>query len=117
MDADELGGWDHLARGVESDENAQAMDAIREVGHGGNYLGCAHTKANFKDSFWKSDLLDYKPFETWEDEGARDTQSLATARVEKMLNDYVQPPLDQGIVDGLDDYIVKRKESEPDSFM
>jgi trimethylamine--corrinoid protein Co-methyltransferase len=80
-------------------------------------LGCAHTQANFKDAFWKSDLLDYKPFETWEDEGARDTQSLATARVEKMLNDYVKPPLDQGIADGLNDYIAKRKEAEPDSFM
>jgi trimethylamine--corrinoid protein Co-methyltransferase len=117
MDADQLGALHHLARGVEIDENAQAMDAIREVGPGGHYLGCAHTQANFKDAFWKSDLLDYKPFETWEDEGARDTQSLATARVEKMLNDYVQPPLDQGIADGLNDYIAKRKEAEPDSFM
>jgi trimethylamine--corrinoid protein Co-methyltransferase len=117
MDADQLGALHHLARGVEIDENAQAMDAIREVGPGGHYLGCAHTQANFKDAFWKSDLLDYKPFETWEDEGARDTQSLATARVEKMLNDYVQPPLDQCIADGLIDYIAKRKEAEPDSFM
>jgi trimethylamine--corrinoid protein Co-methyltransferase len=117
MDADQLGALHHLARGVEIDENAQAMDAIREVGPGGHYLGCLHTQANFKDAFWKSDLLDYKPFETWEDEGARDTQSLATARVEKMLNDYVQPPLDQGIADGLNDYIAKRKEAEPDSFM
>jgi trimethylamine--corrinoid protein Co-methyltransferase len=117
MDADQLGALHHLARGVEIDENAQAMDAIREIGPGGHYLGCAHTQANFKDAFWKSDLLDYKPFETWEDEGARDTQSLATVRVEKMLNDYVQPPLDQGIADGLNDYIAKRKEAEPDSFM
>ena len=117
MDADQLGALHHLARGVEIDENAQAMDAIREVGPGGHYLGCAHTQSNFKDAFWKSDLLDYKPFETWEDEGARDTQSLATARVEKMLNDYVKPPLDQGIADGLNDYIAKRKEAEPDSFM
>jgi trimethylamine--corrinoid protein Co-methyltransferase len=117
MDADQLGALHHLARGVEIDENAQAMDAIREIGPGGHYLGCAHTQANFKDAFWKSDLLDYKPFETWEDEGARDTQSLATVRVEKMLNDYVQPPLDQGIADGLNDYIANRKEAEPDSFM
>ncbi|MCP3880190.1 MAG: trimethylamine methyltransferase family protein, partial [Sulfitobacter sp.] len=74
MDADQLGALHHLARGVEIDENAQALDAIREVGPGGHYLGCAHTQANFKEAFWKSDLLDYKPFETWSDEGARDTQ-------------------------------------------
>ncbi|CAN0590386.1 unnamed protein product, partial [Ectocarpus sp. 12 AP-2014] len=64
MDADQLGTLHHLARGVEMDENAQAMDAIREVGPGGHYLGCAHTQSNFREAFWKSDLLDYKPFET-----------------------------------------------------
>jgi trimethylamine--corrinoid protein Co-methyltransferase len=117
MDADQLGTLHHLARGVEIDENAQAMDAIREVGPGGHYLGCEHTQKNFKSAFWKSDLLDYKPFETWEDEGARDTQALATARVEKMLNDYVQPALDSGIAEGLADFVATKKAAEPDSFM
>ena len=78
MDADQLGILHHMAGGVEIDENAQAMDAIREVGPSGHYLGCAHTQANFKDAFWRSDLLDYKPFETWYEEGARDTMTLAS---------------------------------------
>ena len=117
MDADQLGTLHHLAKGVQIDENAQAMDAIREVGPGGHYLGCAHTQANFKSAFWKSDLLDYKPFETWQDEGARDTQALATVRVEKMLNDYQQPPIDPAIVEALDAFVAKRKAAEPDSFM
>lgn len=117
MDADQLGALHHLARGVEIDENAQAMDAIREVGPGGHYLGCAHTQANFKEAFWKSDLLDYKPFETWSDEGARDTQSLAAARVEKLLGDYVQPPMDPETRAALDAFVAERKAAEPDSFM
>ena len=117
MDADQLGVLHHLARGVEMDENAQAMDAIREVGPGGHYLGCDHTQANFKQAFWKSDLLDYKPFETWEDEGARDTQTLATARIEKMLGDYQQPALDPAITQALDAFVAERKAAEPDSFI
>ncbi|MEX3315548.1 trimethylamine methyltransferase family protein [Sulfitobacter sp. PS-8MA] len=116
MDADQLGTLHHLARGVEMDENAQAMDAIREVGPGGHYLGCVHTQNNFRDAFWKSDLLDYKPFETWSDEGARDTQTLATARVEKMLADYQQPALDPAIREALDAFVAERKAAEPDSF-
>jgi trimethylamine--corrinoid protein Co-methyltransferase len=112
-----LGALHHIARGVEMDVNAQAMDAIREVGPGGHYLGCEHTQANFKAAFWKSDLLDYKPFETWEDEGARDTQALAAERVQKMLNDYQQPALDPGIAEGLRDYIATKKAATPDSFM
>ncbi|HDY94372.1 hypothetical protein LCGC14_0137570 [marine sediment metagenome] len=117
MDADQLGALHHLARGVQIDENAQAMDAIREVGPGGHYLGCAHTQANFKEAFWKSDLLDYKPFETWSDEGARDTQALAAARVEKLLGDYVQPEMDPDIRAALDAFVADRKAAEPDSFM
>ena len=117
MDADQLGALHHLARGVEIDENAQAMDAIREVGPGGHYLGCAHTQANFKQAFWKSDLLDYKPFETWSDEGARDTQALAALRVEKLLGDYVQPAMDISVREALDAFVRERKAAEPDSFM
>ena len=89
MDADQLGVLHHLAKGVMSDENAQAMDAIREVGPGGHYLGCAHTQANFKDAFWRTNVLDYKPFETWEEEGARDTMTLANQKVKTMLATYV----------------------------
>ena len=45
------------ASGVDMSESAQAMDAIREVGPGGHYLGCAHTQANFKDAFWRTGVL------------------------------------------------------------
>ena len=117
MDADQLGALHHLAQGIQMDEDAQALDAIREVGPGGHYLGCAHTQANFKSAFWKSDLLDYKPFETWQDEGSRDTQALASARVEKLLGDYVQPPMDPAIREALDAFVAERKAAEPDSFM
>jgi trimethylamine--corrinoid protein Co-methyltransferase len=117
MDADQLGVLHHLARGVSMDEDSQALDAIREVGPGGHYLGCDHTQRNFKSAFWKSDLLDYKPFETWEDEGARDTQTLASLRVEKMLADYQQPAMEPATAEALADYVARKKAAEPDSFM
>ena len=115
MDADQLGTLHHFARGVSHDENAQAMDAIREVGPGGHYLGCAHTQANFKTSFWRSEVLDYKPYETWADEGSRDTMALANARVRKLLADYQQPALDPAIDEALRAYVAKRKEEMPDA--
>ena len=99
------------------DTNGQAMDAIREVGPGGHYLGCEHTQANFKTAFWRSDLLDYKPFETWYEEGARDTQSLASERVKKLLGDYQAPAIDDGVRESIDEFVAKRKASMPDAFM
>ena len=117
MDADQLGTLHHIAKGISVDENAQAMDAIREVGPGGHYLGCAHTQANFKSAFWRSDLFDYKPFETWDEEGARDTRSLAAIRVQKLIDTYQKPALDEGIEEALNAYVAEKKASMPDSFM
>ncbi|MGY6534003.1 MAG: trimethylamine methyltransferase family protein [Pararhodobacter sp.] len=116
LDADQLGTLHHLAQGVAIDTNGQAMDAIREVGPGGHYLGCDHTQANFKSAFWRSEVLDYKPFETWAEEGARDSAQLAAARVQKLLRDYQAPPLDPAIAEALDAYIARRKAAEPDAF-
>lgn len=116
MDADQLGALHKFAKGIENDANAQAMDAIEEVGPSGHYLGCAHTQLNFKEAFWRSDLLDYKPFETWEDEGARDTQALAAERVAKLLADYKQPLLDPSIDKALRDYVAAKKAASPDAF-
>ncbi len=117
IDADQLGILHHMARGVDVSENGQAMDAIREVGPGGHYLGCAHTQENFKTAFWRSDLLDYKPYETWEEEGARDTETLASLRVKKMLADYKPPALDPAINEALHDYVARKKASVPDAFV
>ncbi|WP_375172970.1 trimethylamine methyltransferase family protein [Pseudooceanicola sp.] len=117
MDADQLGTLHKMAAGVATDDNAQAMDAIREVGPGGHYLGCAHTQANFKTAFWRTELLDYKPFETWDEEGARDTQTLAAARVEKLLSQYQAPAMDPGVAEELAAYVAGRKASMPDAFM
>ena len=117
MDADQLGVLHHLAKGIDVSENGQAMDAIREVGPGGHYLGCAHTQANFKQAFWRTEVLDYKPYETWEEEGARDTVALARARVDKLLGDYQKPALDPAVEEALNDYVARKKASMPDSFM
>ncbi|SMH57145.1 trimethylamine methyltransferase family protein [Maritimibacter sp. HL-12] len=116
MDADQLGTLHKMAAGVAIDEEAQAMDAIREVGPGGHYLGCAHTQANFKSAFWRSDLLDYRPYETWDEDGAPDTMTLAAARVVKLLGDYEEPQIDPAVRADLKAYVEAKKASMPDSF-
>ena len=117
MDADQLGALHKMAAGVAVDESAQAMDALREVGPGGHYLGCAHTQAHFKTAFWRSELFDYKPFETWIEEGGRDTLTLASERVRKLLASYEQPSMDPATAEALDAFVAAKKASMPDSFM
>ena len=117
MDADHLGTLQKMGLGVSADENGQAMDAIREVGPSGHYLGCDHTQRNFKSAFWRSNLFDYKPFETWYEEGARDTYSLAADRVAYQLASYRQPPLDPQILAALEKYVADKKAAMPDAFV
>ncbi|KQB17601.1 trimethylamine methyltransferase family protein [Rhodobacter capsulatus] len=117
MDADQLGVLHRLAAGIDMSANGQAMEALREVGPGGHFLGCGHTQANFKDAFWKTDLFDYKPFETWDEEGARDTATLASVRVKKMLGEYQAPAIDPGLNEALADYVARKKAAVPDAFL
>ncbi len=116
MDADQLGALHHFARGIDMSEAGQAMDALREVGPGGHFLGCAHTQEHFKEAFWRSNLLDYKPFETWDEDGARDTQTLAAARVARLLGDYQAPVIDAGLCEALEAFVARRKSEMPDAF-
>ncbi|MDG1456915.1 MAG: trimethylamine methyltransferase family protein [Pseudoprimorskyibacter sp.] len=117
MDADQLGALHRFAEGVAVNDETLGMDAIREVGPGGHYLGCDHTQANFKTAFWRSDVFDNKPFETWSEEGARDTYALAAVRVKTQLDTYRAPEMDPGIAEGLDAYVEQKKASMPDAFM
>ncbi|AZV78179.1 trimethylamine methyltransferase [Parasedimentitalea marina] len=116
MDADQLGALHGLAKGVPMEEDDQALDAIREVGPGGHYLGCAHTQANFKTAFWKSEVFDYKPFETWDEDGGRDTTAIASDRVAHLIAHYKAPSLDPEIHAALVAYVNEKKESMSDAF-
>src|SRR5690606_5846770 len=116
LDADQLGVLHALAAGVDMSENAQAMDALREVGPGGHFLGCAHTQANFKDAFWRTQVFDYRPYETWAEAGGPDSAQLANTRVRRMLTEYEAPAIDPGVVEALGDYVARRKASETDAF-
>ena len=105
-----------LCQGYDLSENGQAMDALREVGPGQHFLGCAHTQANFETAFYRSPVADNNSFEQWEAEGAQDTAQRANALWKKWLRDYEAPALDPGIDEALQAYMARRKESEPDAF-
>ncbi len=115
MDTDQAAMMEVLLKGVDLSENGQAMDAIREVGPGSHFLGCAHTQSNFKTAFYRSPLADNNSFEQWESEGSRDLAQRANAIWKKQLADYQAPPLDAAVDEALIDYMERRKASFPDS--
>jgi trimethylamine--corrinoid protein Co-methyltransferase len=116
MDVDQLGMQQKFAAGVDLSENGQAMDAIREVGPGSHYLGCAHTQANFQSAFYRSSIADNNSYEQWLAEGEKTAPQRANDLARRWLDTYEAPVLDPGIEDGLKDFMGKKKEAMPDAF-
>ena len=115
MDADQAGMMQVFLKGVDLSENGQAMDAIREVGPGSHFLGCAHTQANFETAFYRSAVADNNSFEQWEADGAMDAERRANALWKGMLERYEPPPIDPGIDEALQEFMAKRKSEMPDA--
>ena len=109
MDADQAGMLAVLLNGVELSENSLAMDAFREIGPGGHFLGAAHTQANFESAFYRSEIADNNSFEQWEEEGSMDAAMRANLKWKKMLNEYEAPALDPAIDEALLEFVAKRK--------
>ena len=116
LDADQLGMMQVMAGGIDLSTDGQAMDALREVGPGKHFLGCAHTQAHFQTAFYRSTIADNNSFEQWESEGGKDAAQRANGLWKKMLAEYEAPAIDPGVDDALQAFIAKKKESMPDAF-
>ena len=115
MDCDQLGAMHNFCQAVDISENGQGLSALREVSPGGHFLGCAHTQANFENAFYRFQLHDNNSVEQWEAEGSREMHVRANTAWKKMLADYQQPTLDQGLDEALQEFIAEKKASMPDA--
>ncbi len=116
MDCDQLAAHQKISEGIDLSENGQAMDAIREVGPGSHFLGCAHTQANFQDAFFVSKVADNNSFEQWHLDGEKNAAAKANGIAREWLNSYQAPDLDPAIDEALTAYIAHKKEAMPDAF-
>ena len=109
MDCELLGMYHTFVEGLDLSEDAMAMESIRTVEPGGHHLGTPHTMERFRTAFFRSDLFDYDPAETWQDKGSKDTWTLASEKVQKMLSEYEVPDLDEALEEELTEFMEKRK--------
>lgn len=115
LDADQLGMMAVLAKGIDLSEDAQALDAIREVGPGSHYLGATHTQKFFETAFYRSALADSNSVERWEAEGSQDAAQRANRVWKDMLAAYEPPPLDPAVDEALQAFVAERKAAVPDA--
>ena len=94
---------------LEIDEESLAFGAHSEVGHGGHFLGAAHTMERFRDCFYRPLLSSTANYDRWLKLGGKDATARATDLAGKALAEYQPPPLDDAIGAELADYVTRRR--------
>jgi trimethylamine--corrinoid protein Co-methyltransferase len=94
---------------LEIDEASLAFDAHLEVGHGGHFLGAAHTMERFRTCFYRPMVSSSDNYERWVRNGALDTAARATKIYQTRLEEYEQPPMDDSIRAELEEYVIRRR--------
>lgn len=116
LDADRLGAYEVVLHGLATDDDAVGRDAYGDVEPGGHFLGSAHTLGHYTTAFYESALSDSNSVEQWEEQGAKDSQRRAYERWNKLLAEYVPPPLDPAKREALVDYVARRKSQLPEAW-
>ena len=116
MDADQCAMMQVLAQGMDLSVRGQALDAIREVGPGSHFLGCAHTQANFETAFHTSTIADYSSYEQWALEGSLTAEQRANRVWKKMLADYQDPGLEPERDEAMLEFMARRRAQLTDAI-
>jgi trimethylamine--corrinoid protein Co-methyltransferase len=95
-----------LLRGIEITPETLALDAIHEVGPGGDYLTASHTMDHYR-SVWYPRLLDRRPFESWEKSGKPTTNERARELVRRTLATHKPEPIPASTLEQLDAIVAK----------
>jgi trimethylamine--corrinoid protein Co-methyltransferase len=82
-----------MFKGISVNEETLAIEAIQQVGPGGNFLASRHTLKNMH-ALWQPKLMDRRPYSAWEKrrDGAR---QWAAEKACQVLKEYRPEPLDQ----------------------
>jgi trimethylamine--corrinoid protein Co-methyltransferase len=96
-------------RPLEVSEDTLAFGAHDEVRHGGHFLGAAHTLERFRECFYRPLLSSTENYERWNRKGGLDAAARATEIWKKTLEEYEQPPMDEGLREQLEEYVTRRR--------
>jgi trimethylamine--corrinoid protein Co-methyltransferase len=85
-----------------------AVESIDEVGPGGHFFGTAHTRERFETAFHQPEAFTRENFGQWTENGSIDAAERATGVWKKWLAEFEEPPIDDAIRAGLDDFVARR---------
>ena len=106
MDA-EIFSWSaRIAAGIRVGQDTLALDAIKQVGIGGNYLGHGHTRQHMR-RVWRPRLLDRSMWDAWVTSGREGAFEKASSHVAQLLGAHEGVPLDDVTSGALEDIVAE----------
>ncbi len=93
MDAEIYSMVAKVAQGIEVNDETLAVDIIKKVGPGGNYLSEKHTRKHMK-KIWQPTVYDRKGYGAWLESGKRGAYEEATDKARWILENHEVKPLD-----------------------
>ena len=118
IDCEMLQHMSEMLKPLKIDMDEVGLEAMKEVGPGGHFFGCAHTMERYKHAFYAPFISDWQNSEAWTMAGAKDATARATELWPKILEEFEPPPSDPAVVEELQAYMAHRKEQlggdEPD---
>jgi trimethylamine---corrinoid protein Co-methyltransferase len=101
----------HTVKGIPVSDEKMAVEVVRSVGPGGEFLSHNHTFKNFKE-LSKAQLIDRRNREAWLADGAEDIVTRSYRKAQDILENFQNPsPLPENIQNQLKE-IVKEAEAE-----
>jgi len=91
-----------ILRGFAINQETLALEAIKRVGIGGNFLADEHTVAHFRQELWFPEGFDRRSWEAWWADGAKSMVNWARERKERILAHHRPAPLDPHLAHEID---------------
>lgn len=88
VDNEILGAAYHIARGIEVNKQTLAVDVIKSVGPGGEYLSHEHTLEHFRNERWFPRITNHDQWNVWQSKGGLDMRQRAVIRAREILDTH-----------------------------
>ena len=111
IDAEIIRAWADTLKPIDTGAGALAVETILSVSPGGHFFGTAHTLERFENAFYQPMVSDWRNFESWREDGAKDATRRAHEIYRRLLAEYQAPPMDESVDEALQAYMAQRKET------
>jgi trimethylamine--corrinoid protein Co-methyltransferase len=101
IDNEILGMIGRILSGIETDKEHLAMEVIREVGPGGNYMAHEHTVKFMRSEFYLPRVSERNRIGKWQQEGSLDTRQRANKIAREILAQRTKVLLPDDVSDAI----------------